>query len=63
MPHTNLPKDPVILVSFINTQLRDNYESFDAFCANYAAEKEELIENLLDYGYHYDPKKNQFLSR
>ena len=63
MSNTNLPKDPVILVSFVNTQLRDHYASLDAFCANYAVEKEELTENLLDYGYQYNPKNNQFLSR
>jgi len=63
MPNTNLPKDPVILVSFINTQLRDNYATFDAFCANYSVEKEEIAENLLDYGYQYDAAKNQFLSK
>lgn len=63
MPNTNLPKDPVILVSFVNTQLRDNYASLDDFCANYAADKEELTENLLDYGYQYISDKNQFLSR
>ncbi len=60
---SNLPKDPVILVSFVNTQLRDNYPSLDDFCANYAVEKENLTENLLDYGYQYDSKNNQFLSR
>ena len=27
-----LPKDPVILLSYINTQLRDFYPSLDAFC-------------------------------
>lgn len=63
MPNTNLPKDPVILVSFLNTQLRDHYASFDDFCANYAVEKEELTEHLLDYGYQYNSQSNQFLSR
>ena len=63
MPNINLPKDPVILISFVNTQLRDNYTSLDDFCANYIVEKNDLIEHLLDYGYHYDDSKNQFLSR
>lgn len=62
MPYTNLPKDPVILVSFINMQLRDNYKSLEAFCANYAVEKEEILEKLADYDYQYDAVKNQFLS-
>lgn len=63
MSNTVLPKDPVILVSFVNTQLRDNYTSLDDFCATYAVEKEELTEHLLDYGYQYYEKGNQFLSR
>ena len=28
-----LPKDPVILLSFVNTKLRDEYESLDELCA------------------------------
>jgi len=59
---TNLPKDPVILVSFVNTQLRDHFSSLDAFCKTYSVKKEELTENLLDYGYEYNMKNNQFLS-
>lgn len=61
MPLTKLPKDPLILISFINTQLRDHYASFDVFCADYNANGEEIKETLLDYGYKYDAEKNQFL--
>ena len=28
----NLPKDPVMLLSYLNTQLRDNYDSLEALC-------------------------------
>ena len=27
MPILDMPKDPVMLLSFVNTQLRDNYSS------------------------------------
>ena len=32
----NIPKDPVMLVSFLNLKLRDNYASFDALCGSEA---------------------------
>ena len=28
-----LPEDPVMLLSFVNTKLRDQYASLDALCA------------------------------
>ena len=56
-----LPKDPVILVSFLNLKLRDCYASFDALCEDLNADKEE-IEKILDtIDYHYIPQHNQFL--
>lgn len=27
-----IPKDPMILLSYVNTQLRDYYESLEALC-------------------------------
>ena len=38
----NLPKDPFILLSYINTQLRDNYPDLDEFCAAQDVNREEL---------------------
>ena len=32
MSELNLPSDPMILLSFINTKLRDFYPSLDALC-------------------------------
>ena len=32
--HT-LPKDPVMLLSFVNLKLRDKYPSLEDFCADY----------------------------
>lgn len=57
----NIPKDPVMLVSFLNLKLRDQYASFDALCEDLALNKEE-VENILDtIDYHYKPESNQFL--
>ena len=35
-----LPADPIILLSYINTQLRDHYASLDALCADQDADKD-----------------------
>ena len=37
-----LPKDPIILLSYINTQLRDKYASFAEFCAANDCSPEEI---------------------
>lgn len=43
----NIPKDPVMLLSFVNTQLRDFYPSLDECCAALGIEETELAENWL----------------
>lgn len=55
-----LPQDPYILLSFINTKLRDQYPSLDALCDGLDADKAELTERLAGAGYAYDPEVNQF---
>lgn len=56
-----LPKDPVMLLSYLNTQLRDFYDSLDAFCEENGADKEELIQKLKGIDYEYDKKLNRFV--
>lgn len=56
-----LPRDPVILLSVINTKLRDFYGSFDALCEDLEADKEEIIKKLSDIGYSYNKERNQFI--
>lgn len=55
-----LPQDPYILLSLINTKLRDQYPSLDALCDGLDADKAELTERLAGAGYAYDPEVNQF---
>lgn len=59
--YDTLPKDPVMLLSFINTQLRDTYESFEAFATAYQLDMEETIEELRGIDYEYDAAVNQFI--
>jgi len=56
----NLPKDPVILLSYINTQLRDNYTSLSEFCNANACSADDIIQTLERIDYHYDSATNQF---
>lgn len=57
---TTLPSDPFILLSYVNTQLRDNYESLDEMCQSLDINKEELIAKLEEAGFEYMPSINQF---
>ncbi len=57
----SLPQDPFILLSFINTKLRDNYKSLDQLCDDLEAGKNELIARLASVGYVYDPTQNKFI--
>lgn len=56
-----VPKDPVMLLSYINTQLRDNYPSIQELCSSLDLEQEEIIFKLRAIQYGYDQGKNQFV--
>lgn len=55
-----LPKDPVILLSYVNTQLRDNYRSLDEFCRSAGVPEQDILSALSGIGYRYEPDRNQF---
>ena len=57
----NLPKDPMLLLSVVNTKLRDFYDSLDVFCEDLGVNKEELIETLKGIDYEYDETRHQFV--
>lgn len=56
-----MPKDPIMLLSYVNTQLRDHYSSLDDFCSAEGVSAQEIIDRLASVNYNYDPKTNQFL--
>jgi hypothetical protein len=56
-----LPKDPVILLSFVNTKLRDEFDSPEELCAALDADGAALKEALSAIDYHYDAGRNQFI--
>lgn len=55
-----LPKDPAILLSFINTKLRDVYPTLDALCDDLHIDKDELKETLAKGGFEYSKENNKF---
>ena len=56
-----LPGDPVILLSVINTKLRDYYPTLDALCDDMQIDRKELSEKLDLIDYEYDARRNQFV--
>ncbi|WP_456081575.1 DUF4250 domain-containing protein [Mediterraneibacter sp.] len=56
-----LPSDPMILVSVVNTKLRDFYPSLQALCDDMGINEAELKEKLAQVDYEYDAGKNQFV--
>ena len=56
-----LPSDPNILLSLINTKLRDDFASLDDLCDSLDVDKEELLHKLKNAGYSYNPAINQFV--
>nr|WP_325296793.1 DUF4250 domain-containing protein [uncultured Dysosmobacter sp.] len=56
-----IPKDPVILLSFVNTKLRDEFSSLDDLCAALDADPADIAAALAPLDYHYDPDHNQFI--
>lgn len=61
MAELNLPTDPMILLSFINTKLRDFYPSLDALCEDADISRDEIIQKLSAIDYTYNAELNKFV--
>ncbi|MCQ4864810.1 DUF4250 domain-containing protein [Pseudoflavonifractor phocaeensis] len=55
-----LPQDPFILLSYVNTKLRDFCSSFPDFCADNELDGAEIEAKLAAIGCAYDPAHNRF---
>ncbi len=58
-----LPKDPYMLLSFINLKLRDEYDSLDALCDDLNVSFSEIVLKLDSIGYLYNESLNQFKNK
>ena len=56
-----LPKDPMILLSYINTKLRDDYVSLDALCDDLQTDRAEIENTLSAIDYQYSAELNKFV--
>ncbi|MDE7082920.1 MAG: DUF4250 domain-containing protein [Clostridia bacterium] len=56
-----LPADNFILLSIINTKLRDEYSSLEELCAEESVSIEEIRNRLHGLGYDYSPEQNAFM--
>ena len=56
-----LPEDPVMLLSYVNTQLRDFYPDLAGFCKSLHVSEDELKKKLKTIDYEYDEKLNKFV--
>lgn len=54
-------EDSTILLSFINTKLRDEYASLDELCEELSLSREEVELQLAAAGFSYDEEQNRFL--
>jgi hypothetical protein len=52
--------DPNILLSIMNTKLRDQYASLDNLCDDLKITKKVILYKLESIDYNYNEKENQF---
>ena len=56
-----LPRDPVMLLSVVNTKLRDYYSTLDVLCEALQVQKHEVIGKLEMIAVTDDAGSNQFV--
>ena len=54
-----IPADPMILLSFINTKLRDEYPTLDELCES--LDRQQLTKQLAAVGFEYHAAQNRFI--
>ena len=52
--------DPFMLLSIVNTKLRDFYSSLDVLCDDMDESREEIENTLKNIGYVYNSTQNRF---
>lgn len=55
-----LPNDPIMLMSVVNTKLRDEFSTPEELCKALGIELEELEQKLKNAGFTYKPETNQY---
>ena len=55
-----LPRDPMILLSVLNTKLRDEYPSLEELCRDLDLDQRTLEDKMAAAGFSYDEARNAF---
>ncbi len=61
MAFEQLPEDPMLLLSVVNTKLRDTYASLDILCEDLNVDPEWLKDKLKKIDYVYRTDLNRFI--
>lgn len=56
-----IPQDPVMLLSYINLKLRDEFSSLEQLCDVLDVSESEIVEKLKSINYEYSKEQNQFI--
>lgn len=56
----NIPSDPIMLLSFVNMKLRDQYASLDDLCDDLDIDPAWLTDTLQAAGFEYNSEHNKF---
>ncbi len=56
----DMPRDPMMLMGFINMKLRDYYPSLDALCDDMGVDRGELEGKMAEAGLEYNAAANKF---
>lgn len=55
-----IPNNPMMLLSFVNMKLRDDYDTLGSMCHSLDIDEDEVLEKLGTIGYRYNKDQNQF---
>jgi hypothetical protein len=61
LKNETIPRDPMILLSFINTKLRDQYNSLESLCDDMELDENDLKNILKAIDYSYNQELNKFV--
>lgn len=54
-------KDPYMLLSLLNTKLRDEEPTLESLCKTHSMDINEIMSIMKNIGYIYNEKTNQFI--
>jgi len=57
---TDYPKEPAILLSWVNMKLRDFYQSLDELCQDLNIDREAIENTLKQAGFEYNEEMRKF---